>query len=377
MVSFALASPPHFTSSLLTISPVTTSLFHRMKHLLTFLKYALLLGISGALMWYAVRGQNLASIGHYIRTANYFWLGLSLLISVLGYLSRAYRWRMQLNASRTPASFWQVYHAMMVGYLANLVLPRMGEVIRCSVLRRTSGVPVQVALGTVVTERVIDVLVLLGLLGSTLLLDFNTFWGFFNDKLLGGKADTIARNPLPLVLAGVIGLLLLAGGGYTLFRNLERLRQNALFNKAALFVKGLLAGVFSILKLENKGVFLFHTLFTWLVYYLLDYLAFFCFPETYGLGMKAGLAVLTFGAFGMAAPVAGGIGPFHVLVQGILLAYGISKEAGIAYALVVHGAQTLLVVLLGGISFVAVALADKGSIVAEAEALADEPLTTE
>jgi uncharacterized membrane protein YbhN (UPF0104 family) len=113
------------------------------------------------------------------------------------------------------------------------------------------------------------------------------------------------------------------------------------------------------------------------VYYLLDYLAFFCFPETYGLDMRAGLAVLTFGAFGMAAPVAGGIGPFHVMVQGILLVYGISKEAGIAYALVVHGAQTLLVVLMGGISFVAVALADKGSVVAEAEALADEPLTTE
>ena len=348
-----------------------------MKHLLTFLKYALLLGISGALMWYAVRGQNLASIGHYIRTANYFWLGLSLLISALGYFSRAYRWQMQLNASSTPAPFWKVYHAMMVGYLANLVLPRMGEVIRCSVLRRTAGVPVQVALGTVVTERVIDVLMLLSLLGATLLLDFNTFWGFFNDKLLGGKADTIARNPMPLLIAGAIGLLLLAGVGYTLFRNLERLRQNALFNKATLFVKGLLAGVFSILKLENKGLFLFHTFFTWFVYYILDYLAFFCFPETYGLGAKAGLAVLTFGAFGMAAPVAGGIGPFHVMVQGILLAYGISKEAGIAYALVVHGAQTLLVVVLGGISFVAVALADKGSVVAEAEALADEPLTTE
>jgi uncharacterized membrane protein YbhN (UPF0104 family) len=348
-----------------------------MKHLLTFLKYALLLSISGALMWYAVRGQDLSRIGHYIRTANYFWLGLSLILSALGYFSRAYRWQMQLDASRTPAPFWQVYHAMMVGYLANLVLPRAGEVIRCSVLRRTGGVPVQIALGTVVTERVIDVVVLLGLLGATLLLDFNTFWAFFNDKLLGGKADTIARNPLPLLVAGIIALLLLAGVGYTLFRNLERLRQNALFNKATLFIKGLLAGVFSVLKLERKGVFLLHTLFTWLVYYLMDYLAFYCFPETSGLGLKAALAVLTFGAFGMAAPVAGGIGPFHVLVQGILLAYGISKEAGIAYALVVHGAQTLLVVLMGGISFVAVAAADKGSMVAEAEALADEPLTTE
>jgi uncharacterized membrane protein YbhN (UPF0104 family) len=348
-----------------------------MKHLLTVLKYALLLSISGALMWYAVRGQDLSRIGHYIRTANYFWLSLTLLISALGYFSRAYRWQMQLDASQNPAPYWQVYHAMMVGYLANLVLPRAGEVIRCSVLRRTSGVPVQVALGTVVTERVIDVVVLLLLLSSTLLLDFKTFWGFFNDELLGGKADTIARNPMPLIIAGIIALVLLASGGYVLFRNLEKLRQNKLFNKGIVFVKGLLAGVFSILKLKNKGAFLLHTFFTWLVYFLLDYLAFFCFPETYGLDVRAGLAVLTFGAFGMAAPVAGGIGPFHVLVQGILLVYGVSKEAGIAYALVVHGAQTLLVVLMGGISFVAVAAADKRGIVEEAEALAHEPLTTE
>ena len=348
-----------------------------MKHLLTVLKYALLLSVSGALMVYAVRGQDLSRIGHYIATANYWWLTITLALSVLGYFSRAYRWQMQLNASQTPAPYWSVYHAMMVGYLANIVLPRMGEVIRCSVLRRTSGVPVQVALGTVVTERVIDVLILLGLLASVLLLDFNTFWSFVNQQVLGGRYEALARNRTPLLIAAVIGGVLLLMVGYALFRNLERLRQNAFFNKGILFVKGLLAGVFSVLKLKKKGLFLLHTLFTWAVYYLMDYLAFFCFPETYNLDMRAGLAVLTFGAFGMAAPVAGGIGPFHVMVQGILLVYGVSKEAGIAYALVVHGAQTLLVVVMGGISFIAVAAADKGNMMTEVEALAGEPLTTE
>ncbi|MBD2769265.1 flippase-like domain-containing protein [Hymenobacter sp. BT664] len=348
-----------------------------MKRFFTIVKYALLLTVSAALMWYAVRGQDLASIGHYIATANYFWLAITLTLSVLGYFSRAYRWQMQLNASQTPAAYWPVYHAMMVGYLANLVLPRMGEVIRCSVLRRTSGVPVQVGLGTVVTERVIDVLVLLSLLSTVLLLDFNTFWDFVTQNVLGGRYDTVARNRTPLLIAAVIGGVLLLTAGYALFRNLERLRQNTFFNKGVLFVKGLLAGAFSVLKMERKGVFLLHTVFTWAVYYLMDYLAFFCFRDTYNLDMRAGLAVLTFGAFGMAAPVAGGIGPFHVLVQGVLLVYGVSKEAGIAYALVVHGAQTLLVVLMGGISFVAVAAADKGSVLSEAEALVDEPLTSE
>jgi uncharacterized membrane protein YbhN (UPF0104 family) len=340
------------------------------KTLLNILKYALLLSVSGLLMWYAVQGQDLSSIGRHVREADYTWLVVTMVLSVLGYFSRAFRWKMQLDAAQQRVAYWDVYHAMMVGYLANLVLPRMGEVIRCSVLLRTSKVPVQVALGTVVTERVIDVLVLLGLLSSTLLLDFNTFWSFVTDKVLGGRYDALARNRTPLLVAGGIALLLLAGLAYALFRNLERLRQNALFNKVVLFVKGLLAGVFSVLKMKNKALFLFHTFFTWLVYYLMDYLAFRCFPATYSLDMRAGLAVLTFGAFGMAAPVAGGIGPFHIMVQGILLVYGVSKEAGIAYALVVHGSQTLLVVLMGGISFVASMIKSGRS----ARALAAEPL---
>ena len=367
---------------ILALIAATTRLFFHsliasLKSFLTILKYALLLSISGALMWYAMRGLKWDDIGQAIRTANYSWLAFTLALSSLGYFSRAYRWQMQLKASQTPAPYWPVYHAMMVGYLANIVLPRMGEVIRCSVLRRTSGVPVQVALGTVVTERVIDVLVLLGLLGGVLLLDFNTFWSFVTVQVLGGRYDALARNRTPLLVAAVIGGVLLLTVGVALFRNLERVRQNAFFNKGVVYVKGLLAGVFSVLKLENKGVFLLHTVFTWTVYYLMDYLAFRCFPGTYNLDMKAGLAVLTFGAFGMAAPVAGGIGPFHVMVQGILLVYGISKEAGIAYALVVHGAQTLLVVAMGALSFVAVAAADKGTVAAEAEALAHEPLTSE
>jgi glycosyltransferase 2 family protein len=324
------------------------------KKLLNVLKYVLLLCISGALMVYALRGQDLSRIGQYMREANYFWLGLTMLLSVLGYLSRSYRWKMQLDAAGQKASLRDVYHATMVGNLANLVLPRMGEVIRCTVLRRNGGVPVQVGLGSVITERVIDVFMLFGLLGATLLLDFHKFWAFALDKLGGGAAaDALARNRTPLLIAAVIAVVLLLSGLWALIRNLERLRQNALFNRLVTFLRGLLAGVFSIRRIENKWLFLFHTFFTWMVYFLMDYLAFFAFPETANLGWRAGLAALTFGAFGMAAPVSGGIGTFHLLMQSILIVFGISPEAGIAYALVVHGAQTLLVVLMGGISFVA------------------------
>jgi uncharacterized protein (TIRG00374 family) len=321
------------------------------KKLLNILKYVLLLAFSALLMRYAVRDQDLSKVGRYMREAKYFWMGITVVLSALGYVSRAYRWKMQLDATKHQPNYWDVYHAMMVGYLANLVLPRMGEVIRCSVLRRTGGIPVQVALGSVITERVIDVLVLFTLLGATLLLDFNKFWAFVL-SLFSDKYDTLAQSRnLIMAAVGIAGALVLIGG-YLLYRNVERLRQLALFNKLEGFVRGLMEGVFSIRKLDSKGLFLLHTAFTWLVYYLMDYLAFFAFPETHNLGMAAGLAVLTFGAFGMATPVQGGIGAFHLMVQSTLLVYGVSKEAGIAYALVVHGTQTLLVVLMGGISFV-------------------------
>ncbi|GGG40518.1 lysylphosphatidylglycerol synthase transmembrane domain-containing protein [Hymenobacter glacieicola] len=323
-----------------------------MKQLLNVLKYGLLLVLSGLLMWYALRGQELKLVGQYMREANYGWLSLTVLLSALGYFSRAHRWQMQLEASGQNPRYWHVYHAMMVGYLANLVLPRMGEVIRCSVLNRTDRVPVQVSLGAVITERVIDLLILAGLLGLTLLLDFHKFWAFVV-SLFSDRYESLAAHKNLLLLLAAITVVLLLLSGYLLLRNLEKLRQRALFVKLENFVRGMLDGVFSIRKLRSPGLFLLHTAFTWLVYYLMDYLAFFAFPATAGLTPAAGLAVLTFGAFGMAAPVQGGFGAFHLMVQSTLLVYGISKEAGIAYALVVHGSQTLLVVLMGGISFVA------------------------
>ncbi len=186
-------------------------------------------------MWYALRGQDLTRIGQYVRGANYWWLTLTMLLSVLGYFSRAYRWKMQLDPTVTgpKPTFWDVYHAMMVGNLANMVLPgRVGEVVRCTLLQRTSRVPLQVSLGTVITERIIDVLMLFTLLGTVLLLDFTTFWNFANENLLQGKADALARNRNSLAAAAVAALLAIALSGYLLWRNLARLRQNRLCRSA-------------------------------------------------------------------------------------------------------------------------------------------------
>lgn len=322
-----------------------------MKKLLNVLKYFLLFALSMFLMWYALKGIDFQLVLVQLKQANYFWIGVSLVIAALGYFSRAHRWKMQIEPTGHKVSFWAVYNAMMVGYLANLVLPRAGEVVRCSVLKRTDNIPVKVSLGTVITERVIDLVILLSLVTLTFFVEFDKlhdfFLNYFNDKYASFEQNSF-------LIYSIIGIMLLLTlvAVILLIIYLNRLRQNAFFMKMVAFARGILDGVFSIAKLKNKGEFVFHTLFVWFTYYIMGYIAFFALDATNGLGMNVALAIFVIGGLGMAAPVQGGIGIFHLMVQSTLLLYGIGKEAGMAYALIVHTSQTLLVVIMGGISFV-------------------------
>ena len=323
-----------------------------MKQLLNVLKYLLLLGISGLLMWYALHTLDFSRLGQEIRSANLQWVALSILVSLPGYFSRAWRWRMQLTAAKTPAPFWPVYHALMVGYLANIVLPRAGEVARCTVLNRTAGVPVKVAFGTVITERVIDLLMLLSLLGLLLILEFKQLQSFFALQF-NERFQAIENNQQLLLIIGVTILVLGILGLVLLIRNLQKLREKALYQRVAGFVRGMLAGVLSVTRVRNQGAFWFHTVFIWATYYFTAFVLLEAMPATQELGARTALALLVIGGFGMAAPVQGGIGVFHLMVRATLIAYGLSGEEGMAYALLSHTTQTVLTVLMGCISFVA------------------------
>ncbi len=322
-----------------------------MKKLLNILKYFLLFALSMFLMWYALKGIDFQLVLTQLQNANYLWIVFSLLIAATGYFSRAYRWKMQIDPTGHKASFWSVYNAMMVGYLANLVLPRAGEVVRCTVLKRTDAIPVKVSLGTVITERVIDLVMLFSLITLTFFVEFDRLHDFFTGYL-NDKYESFEQNKFLIYSILGIMVLLTVVAVTLLVIYLNKLRQNAFFIKMVAFARGVLDGVFSISKLENKGAFIFHTLFVWFTYYIMGYIAFFAIPATSGLGLNVALAVFVIGGLGMAAPVQGGIGIFHLMVQSTLLLYGMSKESGMAYALLVHTTQTLLVVVMGGISFV-------------------------
>jgi len=321
-----------------------------MKKLLSFLKPALLLGVSALLMWYALKELDFEKMWAEFVRADYAWVLVSLVMGVLAYISRAIRWQMQIKPTGYRPSLLHTYNAMMIGYVANLVLPRMGEVVRCSILKRTDGVPVNTGFGTVIAERIIDGVMLLCAIGLTFLLEFGRirafFLGLFSDKYNHVEHSMSSLYWLFWVLLGSVALVLFVG-----LRYLSRLRKNAYFRKAVNFVKGMLKGVFSITKLDNQALFWGHTIFVWLMYYAMSLVVFYALPATAGLSWGAALSVLVVGSLGMAAPVQGGIGVYHLLVQATLLLYGVPKEAGMAYALLAHTSQTLLVVLMGVLSF--------------------------
>ncbi|WP_187262800.1 lysylphosphatidylglycerol synthase transmembrane domain-containing protein [Pontibacter beigongshangensis] len=321
-----------------------------MNRLLSILKYSSFLCISVFLMWYALRELDFERMWVELQQANYIWIVLSMAMGAAAYMSRAHRWKLQIVPTGVSPSFANTYHAMMVGYLANLVLPRMGEVIRCSILKRTDNLPVNKALGTVIAERFIDMLMLLVCVGLTFLFELDKvvhyFIGLFTDQYQSLERSLDSWYLLLLLL--VLGLGSMVVG--VLF--LSRLRNNFYFQKAVVFVKGMLQGIFSITRIKNQPVFWGHTLFIWLMFYGTTLIVFYALPATSGLSATAGLSVLVAGTLGMAAPVQGGIGVYHLAVQTTLLLYGVPKEAGMAYALLAHTSQTLLVVLMGVLSFI-------------------------
>ncbi len=323
-----------------------------MKRLANILKYLLLVAVSVFLMAYALRSINFTAVMAELTQANYFWIALTILVSTAGYVSRAIRWRMQFKPLGLSPSLTNAYHALMVGYLANVVVPRAGEIIRCTFLKRSEDVPVNTSLGTVITERVIDLLLLMLCVGFTLLIESERLFGFFQE-IFTTRLPNLQQNLQTLYLLAsilVFGTLL---AGWFIYRNIKNLRQNSIFRKMSSFLRGLWQGIFSIRKMEQKGAFLFHTLFIWFTYFLTSYLAFFALPGTSDLGWRAGMAILVVGGIGMSAPVQGGIGVYHILVRTALLLYAVPLTTGMAYALIVHTSGAILVVTMGVISLVA------------------------
>jgi len=274
---------------------------------------------------------------------DYRWIGLSVVLGLISHLSRALRWQMLLEPVEKKPGLVNTFCAVMTGYLANLVFPRMGEVSRCGVLSKYEQLSFTRVVGTVVAERLTDVVMLLLIMISVLALQFDLLGGFLMKTL---KLDSFAEIFLSPLFYGLLVLVALS---------LFLIKRYAKQYKALMFLKTLMEkfteGLSSIRKIKNKPLFIFHTLFIWFMYFLMIYVCFFSLPTTSSLGINAGLTILLTGSLGMVAPVQGGIGAWHFMVIATLKLYGIPTEDGGVFALIVHAAQNFMIIGAGLIAF--------------------------
>lgn len=317
------------------------------KNLASTLKYIILLGIGGVLLWLAFRGVNLGDTLEEIKQANFFWLGLSVLASLVAFFSRAVRWNLLIEPLGFQPKIMNTATALMIGYLANLAVPRLGEVTRCGTLNQTEKVPFEKLLGTVIFERIIDVICLLICVILVAVSEYERLGSFLTENIfdpLAIKAHSFLNSPIAIavVIITFIALVLF------LFKNKK---GKGFMAKFTTIIKGIGDGMTSVRKMKKPIQFIFHTVLIWGMYFLMSYLCFFSLSATSMLDWHAGLFVLVVGGMGMSAPVQGGIGAYHLLVSQGLMLYGLTQGHGLAFATLMHTSQTLVVIIFGALSF--------------------------
>lgn len=315
------------------------------------LKYSATLGIAAFLLWFVYKDFSFEILKEQVSNINYYWIMLSILLALLSHYLRAYRWNILLEPLGYHLKTSRTFIAVMVGYFANNLVPRLGEVTRCGILKKNDKVSMTSAFGSVVAERALDLLILIILGSFTFLIEFDKLNSFIIENFQEKFPET--KSIYGLVFTGLgIGLvlLLIAFFLFKIFRN--QLHRNPLYLKIRQFVKELLDGFLSIRKIKNQFGFWISTFGIWLLYYLMLIVVFYAFPPTSNLSLIAGLTLLIMSGLGMSAPVQGGIGVFHILVSSVLVLYGISANDGKVFALIAHTTQFLTVMLFGGISFV-------------------------
>lgn len=317
------------------------------------LKYLFFFAVGAVIFWLIYRDQDIEMMKSVLRNdVNYFWVWVSLLIGILSHISRAIRWNHLIEPLGTKPGLLNTFLAVMTGYLMNLVIPRMGEISRCGVLAKYEKISFARLIGTVVTERVIDVLILLLMTVIAIIAQSGYIIGFLRQNPeMQEKAISMVTSPL--LLGGLaVGLLVVVT-----FR--KKITGSRFFKKIGNTLQHLKEGIISFRYVKKKGALIFHSFFIWIMYYFMLYTAFFAFDFTRELSPLAGLTTFVMGSFGMLAPVQGGLGTWHFMTKEALALYGVTNENGIIFAFVAHTTMNLLLIILGLLSLMALPLVNR------------------
>lgn len=313
-------------------------------------------GLGLFLVWLSLKDISKEEIFTAFSGADVKWIFACIIISLLSHVSRAIRWQILMEPLGHKTGFVNTFASVMIGYLANYGIPRIGEVTRCTVLAKYEKVPFQQGFGTVIIERTIDVVSLLLVLLLTLLFQFETFGGIIRENIylpFQQKIGSITAKPLllySLIGAGIIGLGLL----FLLRKKIKQLLSGKFGN----LISGFADGIKSISKLHRPWQFLFHSFLIWALYYLGIFVCFYCYDETLILGWKECLAILLCGTFGVMVTT-GGLGAYHIIVQNLLQLYGISLITSKAFPWIVWGSGFIVVIITGSLFLILLPIINK------------------
>ena len=288
--------------------------------------------------------EDRKNIFSHIKNANYSFVFLSVVFGALSHISRAYRWKFLLAPLGYKPRLINSVLAVLIGYVSNLGIPRSGELFRATVMDRFENIPFQKGLGTVIAERLVDLLILLCFVSLALILQFDLIWEILANKPI---------NPVHICVI-IVGVSIV----FLILRKFINQSNNPFLKKIRLFFSELWEGILSLKKMEHKWAFVGHTLFIWLMYLAMFYIIKFSIPETASLGLEGLIAAFVVGALAISA-TNGGVGIYPFSVSLVLIAYGISKESSLAFGWIMWTSQTVMIVLFGSLAFFALPLVNR------------------
>ncbi len=319
------------------------------------LRYLIFVLVGAGFIYLAFREVDPLDLWEKIKSANFLWIGLAWLAGMISNYSRAARWQIIVEPLGYKTKLSNSFHGVMVSYLVNFAIPRGGELTRAAMLSRVEKMPLPTVIGSVVAERVMDLLFMGLVILLALGVQFDIITGFFQSS---GEAGEGGGSKLWLFIA--LGILAVLGIVFLLIR--KRLNHIPLFKRINDLFDSFVEGIRGLARIRRPLGFLVHSIIIWVMYYLMVYFCFFCIPETSHLGMDAGLTVLVISTLAVVLPSPGGIGTFHYFVPLGLALYDIAPLDGKVYATVAHASQMLMFVVFGTISLISMILLQRKAL---------------
>ena len=326
--------------------------------LLSVIKYLFFLTLGVGILYFVLKGHNLNKIGEHLKSAEYKYLFASMVFGYAAYIFRALRWLLLLKTMNYNTSVSHATHAVAAGYFANVVFPRAGEIVRCTSLYKVTGIPVNKLFGTVLLERAIDLVMLVACIAVGFVMKYNELSSFVS--AVGGETNSTDLSNTKLLLALCFFIIL---GGLYFFR--DQLKQSKLYQKVVSLGVGVKEGFQTAFFMKQKELFVLYTLLIWLMYLLMTYVCFFSIPETSDLRFIDGLYIMVIGGLGMVVPVQGGLGPYHAAVTLGVVSLGLSETTGITLAVLIHTAQSIMILITGIIAAIVLSFAKRNALLNE------------